>query len=149
MNTDRELIALLSGASGVVFFGFKLYSLIKSLQILKRRSFDPLIGCAATISFASHFILSILLCLLGYFSYRQGIYDIEDGKKGHRWFEEDLGFFLVCMCVPMMFLLLVVVSQLLVGWRASDAVKQYMNEYIGSERMENDRKLRREKYLKK
>lgn len=149
INTDRELIALLSGTSGLVFFGFKFYALIKSLQILKRRSFDPLIGCAATISFASHFILALLTILLIFLSYTQGVFDIEDGRKGHRWFEEDLGFFLLGLCFPLFFLLLIVVSQITVGWRSGDAVKQYMNEYIGSERMVSDKKKRRDKELRK
>lgn len=110
INTDRELIALLSGSSGFIFFGFKFYTLIKSLKILKRRSFDPLIGCAVSISIASHILLIILLLLMIFLSYRQGFININDGKKGHRSFEENVGFFLVGLCFPLFLLLLLVIS---------------------------------------
>lgn len=91
----------------------------------------------------------ILLTICFFFSVKQGIVDIEHGKKGHRIFEENLGIFLVFLSLPLIALFFLLLGQIINGCKVGKAIENYVEEYVGSERMEQDRKKRVEKMKKK
>lgn len=140
---DRELLSLSGGIFGLLFFGFKFYSTVISLRMLKKRDYSRMMGCAAGLSIIGHFFSLISAVILLFASLKQGIFDYLDAKGTKKELEYFIGVFLISLSIPLFLYLLLVIGQWCLGKEANVALDAYLVEYI--EERKRVAKLERDK----
>ena len=81
---NREFYALILGIGSLIIISFKLYLVLLSIKHLRLNQFHPVIFCCELCCRACQIFCLVALAFLAIACYIQGVYDITDGKKGHR-----------------------------------------------------------------
>ena len=146
-DRDRELIALLAGICGVIFFAFKFYITIVSLKAIRERIFISAIGCAAGLSILGHIVSAVVSLFLIFALFTQGLANFVESQGTSRNIEFDFGILLMILTIPLIIFVFVLLSQWMVSREIGKALDEYMLEYINAEK-ERKKKERRERRRK-
>lgn len=149
---DREFISLLGGIFGLGFFGFKFYTTVISLKMLKKKSYSKLMGFAVGLSIIGHFFSLIAGGLLIFGCLKQGIYDYNDAKGTKKELEFYTGIFLIALSFPLFLYLILVCGQWYLGREANECLDKYLRNSIAEmkkKEIENKKKREREERIRK
>lgn len=126
---NREFYALVLGTGAIILLSFRLYLVLKSLKFLRRNDFHPIVFCCELCCRACQAFQIITLLFLAVGCYNQGVFDITDGQKGHRWLETDLGYFLIALSAINILLLAITCSQFFLGSKCNKALHEYFKDH--------------------